>query len=321
MSAPLNQDSILIHPNLQQLSHSSLVTLHRCPRKYELERLSARNDAWGEVHLDFGKVVGEAVQHYLTHRDINKARWIVYTGWKSGIEDGAEEGRTKANKTFWHALHALDRFTVLLHSHFAEYEVVWFNSPARGERHACELGFSVDCGAGYTYRGFIDCVLRHKRSGKIIVVEFKTTSSWSLHEATYKNSGQALGYSLVLDRIAAALGIDAGASYQVYYPVYKTKEFEWEVFDFNKTHTSRALWIKQLLCDLRHVQEYHEDNYFPIHGESCMDFNRPCDFFGVCEMQTANLIRNPIVKVEPEDKYDFHFSLADIIQAQLEALE
>lgn len=307
---------IEIHPNLKQLSHSSLSTLHGCPRKYQLYKLAPQSGVEtnsggdGDIHLDYGKVAGAAVQDYLVYGDINKAYMIAFMGWKKMIDD--EDGE-KAKKTFWHVLYAIDKFVLFRKTVLAHYDVAILN-----DRPAIELGFSIDCGEGFFYRGFVDAVLINKVKNKLIPFECKTTKSYTVNEASFKNSGQALGYSVVLDIVAPMLGMAVENSYEVLYPVYKTLPFEWEPLFFTKNNTQRAVWIKNLLLEKKRVIDYATDGHFPMYGEHCFSFFRQCPYFGTCEMKTEFLVgKDPEVRVEKESKYDFHFKLTDIIDNQL----
>lgn len=306
-----------VHPNLKLLSYSSGVTLHRCPRKYELYKLlgkrAADDGSSGQEHLTFGDAVGIAIQEMLTHGDKNKATFAVFMAWKSSIDDDAGE---RDKKTFWHALYAIDKFDLLLKTVLAKYELIAING-----RPATEVGFSLALGDGYFYRGFIDAVLRHKVTGEIVVLENKTTKFKNLHEAMYKNSGQGLGYSLVLDVLTHEFEVAETSSYKVIYCAYKSTALEFEVFNFTKSHTQRALWIKNMLHDVRLIEDFAIDNYFPGYGESCYDFFRPCEYLDLCNLSTERLIGGTIeahpAKEDDASKYDYHFDLEQVIESQL----
>lgn len=301
-----------IHPNFKLLSHSSAVLLHKCPKKYELYKLlgkDGKQDDDEDGHLSFGDVVGYGVQDFLVHGDINHAHFSTFMRWKKGLDN--EDG-VKSRKTFWHALYAVDKFVGLRQTALSNYSLVTVNG-----KPAVELGFSIDLGHGFFYRGLLDELLYNNLTRTLEVGENKTTKYQNVHEANFKNSGQGLGYSLVLDAIAKKLGIEQGSSYFVKYLVYKTFGYEWEVFNFPKSHTERAMWIRNLLRDKQHIAEYANDEYFPMHGENCYDFFRPCPYFGTCTISRNYLVPNPKVQVEAEDKYPFKFSLEELIAAQL----
>lgn len=306
-----------MHPNLQQLSHSSDVLLHKCPRKYELSKLSPRDfqngNSTGDSHLDFGSVVGIGTQELLVTSSINNAAFAVFKNWNKSLDD--EEG-IRDRKTFWFALYALDKFQGLQKTALSRYKLLYID-----ENPAIELGFSIDIGNGFYYRGFLDALLVDTIRNELVVYEGKTTKFRNVHEAIFKHSGQSLGYSLIVDRIARLLEREIGSSYKVIYAVYKSTAMEWELFHFMKNHTERALWIKNILIDKRHVQEYADDDYFPMQGENCFDFFRPCEFFGTCTLSNKYIVGDAEkveVRVDDPSKYTYNFTLEDIIQTQLE---
>lgn len=303
------------HPNLLQMSHSSDVLLHACPRRYELYKLSPRADEEENVDTIFGHAVGFGVQRYFETNDRDRSILATYLSWSASFDDTQDRN---PKKTLWHAINAVDTFRGVRNTYFGQYELAYFDG-----KPATELGFSIDLGDGCFYRGFLDVLLRHRLSGEFGVEENKTTKFRTINEAQYRNSGQALGYSIIIDAVAAKLGISISEAYKVHYAIWKsaggdTGRGEWEMMPFEKNHTSRALWIKNLLIDKAHIMEYASDGYFPMHGESCYGFFRVCPYFGICEMSNRALVGETVpVKYEPDDKYQFKFKLEDVIAAQL----
>jgi hypothetical protein len=111
---------------------------------------------------------------------------------------------------------------------------------------ACELSFAIYLPDGFIYRGFVDAVLRNRKTGAVRVLECKTHSGTTINPATYKNSAQAIGYSIVLDAIFPEL-----SSYDVLYHAYSSKREEYEMIPFEKSYYARALWIRELLWMLK----------------------------------------------------------------------
>lgn len=315
-----------IHPNLKLLSHSSDTLFDKCPRKYELYKLSTMswsselksishheelsNLSGSDVHLDFGSVVGIGTQRYLVDNSYNSAVLDMLRSWEGNLEN--ESGHTD-KKSFYFALVALDKFTVFRELALSSYEIAIFDS-----KPAIELGFTIDCGNGFLYRGFLDALLFNKRTGELVPYEGKTTKFREIHEAAYKHSGQALGYSLIVDSIAASLGMEHSSSFEVLYSIYKSSSMEWQKFLFEKTHTHRALWIKNLLIRMGLIGQYAEMGYFPMHGWNCMDFFKPCEFFGTCERDSSLVYEMAVEKKDDPEKYQFHFNLQEILETQLE---
>lgn len=307
-------DSSLIHPNLKQMSNSSDEVLHKCPRKFEQYKLLPNNTIRGgdgDEHLDFGTIVGIGIQDVLITGSYDHACFTMFKAWNNILDD---ESGAKARKTFWHALYAVERFCSFNSTVLGNYELVYFN-----DQPATELGFTIDVGDGFNYRGKVDAVLRHRMRGEIVGLECKTTKNKIVHEAMFKHSGQALGYSLVLDTIVPLLGLPEISSMTVIYCIYKTFEYSWEKLEFSKSLTTRAKWIKNLLVDKQQIMQYAEDDYFPMRGEACYDFFRPCPYFGTCELSNNALLlgKEAEVKKDKEGDYPFKFNILEIIEAQL----
>lgn len=303
-----------IHPNLKKLSHSSSVLLHKCPRKYELYKMLPFDpkelpEDDPDNHLGFGTLVGEGAQHFLQYGDADKAVFQTYLNWKQDIDSDDGERR---KKTFWHALYAVDKFTGFRKTALSNYDLVYFDG-----KPAIELGFSIDLGDGFFYRGLLDALLVDRVSHSLIPYEGKTTGTREVSPANFKNSGQALGYSLVVDSVAKFLGSEVGSSFKVLYSIYKAAAYEWELMPFTKTFTQRAMWIKTLLVDKDTVMRYAQDRFFPMHGENCYDFFRECKHFGTCDSKFL-ILNEPEERVESEDKYQFKFHINDIIETQLQ---
>ncbi len=304
-----------IHYNLRTVSYSALLTLHSCPRRFELNRLIPRgydpdkdDDANG--HLDFGTVVGNGVQELLVSKSMDKAIFRAFLDWKDNLD--SERGE-RSKKTFWHAVEAIKRFTELMNGPLSQYEMVYFEG-----KPATELGFSIDCGDGFTYRGKLDALLIHKTKREYLPIECKTTGSYTIAEAMYGNSNQGLGYGIVIDRVVHE-GITEVSGYDIFYPVYSTFKREWIPFRFPKGNTSRALWLQNTMLDITDIQKYSEIDYFPTRGESCYSFGRECKYYGQCHLDNSILIGNrediPI-KLDKVGEFPLEFSLIELMEAQ-----
>jgi hypothetical protein len=214
----------------------------------------------------------------------------------------------KAKKSFWSALIALQRFNSLLEAGFLQdYELVYYkDSPA------CELSFAIEFPNTFRLRGFVDAVLKHKFSGEVVVLEVKTTGATTFNPATYKNSAQAIGYSVVLDNIFPGL-----SSYKVIYLVYQTTSQEYTPIPFVKSHLQRAQWIRELLLDIEIIELYESQSYYPMRGESCFAFFRECEFMNSCQLSTEYLAK-PLTE-DDIDKTDYQIklTLSDLLETQL----
>jgi hypothetical protein len=299
---------------LKQLSYSSNLTAHKCPRKYQLYKLGTVpdqvEDFEASVTFAFGHVVGLGIQCIFEGKSLQRTIFECFMMWEPHLL----ASNTKQVKSFWLAIAAVQKFHFLhtQNGYLKDWELVYHEG-----KPAVELGFAIDLGDRFTYRGFVDVVLRNRVTGEIMVLELKTTSA-QLNAATYKNSSQAIGYSIVLDHLFPSL-----STYKVLYLVYKTKLMEYEQLEFHKNYLQRALWIQELLLEKQKLMMYEAAGVYPMHGESCYDFYRECDYLNLCTLSTANL-SSPLtfggakkILRDNKDKYQVKVTIQELIQAQL----
>ncbi len=303
---------------IRQLSYSSLLTLHSCPRKYQLYKLGAGRTVETErqsITFSFGHVIGEAIQLALEGKEEWYIVWKMFLAWKPDLFASDD----KAGKSFWAAVMAVKRFFALRAGGFLnDYELVEYNG-----KPACELSFVIVFPDGFRYRGHVDAVLRHKLTGEVLVLECKTTGALTLNPALYKNSAQAIGYSIVLDAIFPDL-----SSYQVLYLVYQTKTLEYTPIPFTKSYLQRALWIRELLLDIDMIKLYENAEVYPMHGESCITFSKEtekeskvwegdCEYLQTCTLGTNYLTKPPTPDDEDTTEYQVQLTLMDLLESQL----
>lgn len=305
-----------IDPRFTRLSYSGLQTAHACPRKFQLDKLQAEKaeqDISTSVTFAYGHAIGEGVQQYLIGRQLfdeqtafDTAIWKMFLAWDCDLL--AENDKQK--KSFLRAVATMLQFRGLVEDGLIgeEWEVAEFNG-----KPAAELSFRIDLGDGFTFRGYVDLVLRNKVTGEFLILELKTSSANYVNHLTYKNSAQAIGYSVVLDTIAPGT-----SSYTVQYLVYMTKLERFEVFDFPKTFRQRVQWLQDLLWDKKSIVDmvgfYGNEGIWQVRGESCMDFGKPCDYMGMCGMDTERLA-SPLLESQlvEEKEYQFEFTIQELL--------
>lgn len=303
---------------LQQLSYSSLLTLHTCPRKFQLYRLESERPAIDEksqVTFSLGHIVGAGVQGLLECKSLEQIYWDSFLMWEADLF--AED--TKAKKSFWESMIAVERFAYVRESSLLkDYELVYY-TPEGSDTPvpAVELSFIITLPNGFKYRGFVDAVLRHKITGAIMVLEVKSTGAAAVNPATYKNSAQAIGYSIVLDVLFPEL-----SAYEVLYLVYQTKSREYLPLPFKKSYLQRALWIQELLLDCDTILMYEKAGVYPMRGESCFNFYRECEYLYTCTLSTS-LLTSPITEEKQQaieasnEKFHIALHVEDLIAAQI----
>ena len=111
-------------PRLLNLSYSSLLTAHSCPRKFELDRLGSvreTNESESEsITFSYGHVVGLGIQCSLEDDSFDQILWKMFLSWKADLF--AEN--IKQAKSFAHAVYAIQKFHSLRQSGYLnEYEL------------------------------------------------------------------------------------------------------------------------------------------------------------------------------------------------------
>ena len=300
---------------IKQLSYSSRLPLHSCPRKYQLYKLNSKlnqdADSGSSVTFAFGHVVGLGIQNTLEELPENQVYFNSFLKWEPDLLDC----NPKQNKSFWIALAAIQRFIAMRSNGLLRgYKLAQYN-----KKPATELSFIINFPEGFTYKGFVDAVLVHESTGEVMVLEAKTTANNNVNPAMYKNSTQAIGYSIVLDVMFPSL-----SSYKVAYLIYKTKQTEYELMEFEKDYLVRALWIREILLDIESIKMFESASVYPMHGESCYSFYRECEYFNLCTLSTAAL-STPIteadsnaMKLKNSEDFQINLGLHDLIIAQLD---
>lgn len=302
-------------PRLKLLSHSSRTTLHKCPRKYQLYRLASQQISLADakeieqgVTFAYGTVVGVGIQSILEGKTKQQVYLDMFLAWDVDLLDE----NPKQKKSFWEATFAIDRFLAMKNNGYLDdYELVYYEG-----KPAVELSFQIILPDGFRYRGFVDAVLRHKITREVLVLECKTSSA-NPNSATFKNSGQAIGYSIVLDILFPEL-----SSYAVLYLVYATKDREYVQFNYTKSLLQRALWLQELLIDKQMIELYEDFGVYPTHGESCFDFFRECEYLSLCYLDTDKLTKaltqDILNKIEEDaDRYMFTVDFFELVESQI----
>lgn len=287
-----------------RLSYSALESLLVCERMFQLDRLlegaPEKQDYPATVQ---GKAFGAGVQSYLIYEDIDKAIFDSYLAYYPVLEE-PEKARSEEHAISL-LLTAIPHLDVIL----ADWQVpVFQNKPA------VELSFRLDIDDKFYYVGYVDCILQNKWTGKYAVGEIKSTTM-KLHDLSpaYQNSGQALGYSIILDQIAG----QENAEYDTFYIVGQLNEkhsHQIKTYTFNKTLVDRLNWFIALGLDVQRLHSMLENNIFPCRGSSCLQYMRPCKHFGTCNLHGLDKYKD----LEPDtNEYQFTFQLDDVVQNHL----
>ena len=297
-----------LYPNLSRkphrFSYSTLDLFHSCERKFHLLRnqnvgLSLgeeRQDKHNNVHLDYGNALGVGFQSYLKTGSITEAVWAALS-----VYHYADETKNKCDLSIIKSIQALAAQWPI-----EEWEIL-----------GTELSFKIilDEETQDYYCGYVDAVLRNRITGAVCVVEVKTTGyKFENLEPMYSNSGQGIGYSVVLNQIA-----QEKASWTVLYIVVQLKAQNiiptLHIYPFEKIKKDRLEWLLTLQLDYKRIIEYEQLQFWPKRGGKCFTFNKACVLYGLCDLQHEG--NEELIK--KEDKWMYTYLLSDLITQQMAA--
>ena len=293
-------------------SHSQTGVLEDCARKFQIMKSPSHQTPEGIFNIDFvfGHAVGAGVQTFLATGSKPQALLASLLAWNIDLDaEHIKKGKSSALATL-----AVEKFIEFWNiGYAADWEIAVFNG-----RPASEFTFWIDFENGYFHAGHIDIVLRHRVTRKLMVLEIKTTAIRTIDEAQYGNSDQALGYSLVVDRIAESE--ELGQTYDVLYLAYSSTQRTWTPFVFRKSRTERIEWLQSRLLNHASIGTYRKLAFFPKNGNACWSFSSRCPHYGMCGMKAMQrvdfLVFDPKVHSLPEHM-DFKFKLSELATAVL----
>jgi len=261
-----------------RLSYSALKEYETCPRLFQINRLIYQEKAAEtSEHLSFGKAVGAGFQSLLAYKDLERALFDCFLAYEPMIETA--EDSTKEKKTFERACMAIE--VASKEWDFSSWELLTFNG-----KPATELSFKLVLNdEGDYYCGYVDAVLRHLPTGKLTVIDCKTTGLNLFNlEALYKHSPQALSYSIVLDDITPS-----GNLFTVFYIVFQLKKPHiypiLHSLPFTKTRLDRLNWLLTVQGQLAEIKQGIALDFFRQRELGCYRYGRTCPLINVCDLQ------------------------------------
>ena len=268
------------------LSYSRLQILHRCPRMFQITQLNNHGRRTKSAIFAFGHAVAAGVQAMLAGHSYERSCMLALAEYD--IPDPWEIDKT--GRSISKILLALEKFRIA--NPLDGWIVPKFRNQHGEVVSGIEFFFQLNIGDDATYQGHVDAILYNPEENKFLVLELKTTGTY--HEETYKNSQQTLGYSLVVDWIVdhsnGLLNIadpeQAKASNRVLYFVFDIGAEVWQPLPLLQMALAKADFIQSLLLDYQHIKAMQEVDMFPKNGDSCRNFNRPCEWYNLCDQQS-----------------------------------
>lgn len=271
-------------PDRVPLSYSRFNTLHTCPRKFLLKELKQQRVPFDSVDCSYGTAFGAGVQELFRSGSIDRALVAALAAWD--YPEFEDMWGKKHDKSFWMCTKSLEVFAEnQFLSLYSEYDL------ANIEGHSgIELFVYIAVGESYSYQVHVDLVLANRESGALAVAEIKT-SGMVQQEANWGNSEQTLGYYAIIETLSRRYNLPMEP--RVYYITQTTGKlsdpyanFGFNVFCYEKDIANSANFVQNLLTNIAIVELYIDSNYFPKRGNSCVTYNKPCEFYGTCDMES-----------------------------------
>lgn len=139
-------------------------------------------------------------------------------------------------------------------------------------------------------QGKIDFILRHRRSKKFKVVDLKTTEKEKpAHDASFRFSGQAGQYGMVLDH---ALGLDW--QHEGMDATYLIAPFDEDLGVYPLNYHLGPEEIRDLIEvkveRLERMKEYALKEYWPRRSHGCDYYGHPCGFLDICTRRDKRFV-------------------------------
>ncbi len=257
---------------LQNVSSYSMQSeFYTCPRKFMRSKLRADQEGKetreANVTFAFGHAVGAGVAAFDETLDLRAAIWQAFLAWDVDLLEVEVKHNKPTGKNFAEAVWALYLWKSFHHEQtdLLDYEVV-----------KSEATLVVDTEDGHYYISHIDELLKHKETGALRIKENKTTGLVNVDAAMYSNTDQTLSYSVLVDMLGEQ-------EYEVMYTIYSVSNREWIYFPFIKSASKKAEWLQDQLLRNAQQDQYAELKFFPKRGQNCMQYNRRCSEYEVCD--------------------------------------
>lgn len=293
-----------------RLSFSALEELLTCERKFQLNRLLARDrESSVNPNFAFGHAFEAGCVSYILHGNEDQAIWETFMAYQC---DG--EIPFSVKKTALTAVNTVKAAFSRLDNLLEDWEVATFQG-----KPAVQLSFRINIDETFYYVGYIDLVLHNKYTDMYAVWDAKTTGL-NLTDLTplYQNSAQLIGYSIVLDGIVGKEYTEYAVQYFVG-QIGATDGFKPAIVPliFEKTLKDRLNFFITLGMDIERLKLMQQTAIYPQRGASCLRFNKPCFYFTTCGLHALDIPKQE----EPDEvEYQFVFNLEDIVQDHMERI-
>lgn len=278
-------------------SHSIDGTFESCPRRFEFRHVLGQVPDVDESGFaaDAGTAMHEALQQWCRTGRVEDGYLTLMRWWPWHAED------TRLRKDSRNFEQATLLLKMLMEDKFwDDWEVATLPS---GDK-AIELAYRINHHSLGTFQhprtgretyladqGKIDFIVRHKRTGVLMVLDLKTTTyDESLHEAAFRFSGQGGGYGAVM---STAVGHDFRqhgirvcyllAEFGPLGPVVRPFEYEISPDEVEDFIITKRLRLERMLAFAR-------ADYWPRRQHGCVFYKTPCGYLDVCHRRDKKFL-------------------------------
>lgn len=161
---------------------------------------------------------------------------------------------------------------------------------------------------GFYYAGRIDKLLRHKRTGKYVIIEHKTSSWYAREGGFHKNylmsfspnsqvDGYLFGASMLYgeENIKEAL-VDAALVHKQHHDIFTFIPISRQFNNLSLWHFETTRYAKEIAQEIEHYQAYQDQlekqdifTLFPRDTGACFDWMEPCPYLDICSVHANPL--------------------------------
>jgi hypothetical protein len=271
----------IFEPNKITLSYSRLQTLRTCPRMFLCRELQGQGQYEPTLDTAYGHSFAAAIQELFRSGSLARAFLAALEAWDYAYF--TDPWGKKHTKSYWYCIMSIRQWYNTTWPQYSErYKIATFNG-----KPAIELFVYVAVGTGYNYQIHIDLILEDIESGAVVVAEIKT-SGMTQQRANWENSLQTLGYFTA----AKAIAIQEGKTIHpdILYIVQQVGKIGdadegngFFNFEFAKPPTAVSDFMMDLASQTAILEIFIENGFFPKHGHNCVQYGKPCKYFGTCD--------------------------------------
>lgn len=281
-----------------RVSHSSLGMFDSCARKLEHRKFMLHPGGDSSLPGEVGNALHAGYQEFLITKNFDKACAAMMLRYPITMCSTPAWGYSMEE--------CYATLQAVCHSHYLiEYELAYVDCVDGIRRPAIEIPFSIEL-AGFNlktdghvyvdrpnfipvyYEGFVDAFMFNKLTGEYIAVDFKTTKQDLANSIyKYKFDEQLIPYAFVLEQMLKRQVDTLKFKYLAVSVDMQNPEVR--LYEFTKTRRDVQEWAQGLMHRMHNIRSFYNMVWFPRRGGNCHTYNRPCQFWDVCQYDKVEM--------------------------------